>query len=228
MLERDYDQFDKYVTQLTQDVYAQPPDAGQQAMGENVINTYGRIPQGLKTVLDVGCGQGQFKEPLEALGLEWTGITLGEDYQVCKENGLNVHEVDMTFMPFEDNSFDMVFARHTLEHSPFPLITLMEFRRVCSGYLLMIVPATDMFEYRGANHYSVLPFDLWDWLLKRSGWYSIHDSEFHTHDPVFLQSFEPYQKALGGDGVPAEVLVDYPQVNFEYRFLCQQEKPRRE
>jgi SAM-dependent methyltransferase len=205
---RDYSRFDGYVNRLTQDVYAQPPDEGHLLWGLQAIHTLFSIPQRCKTVLDIGCGQGQFKGALEWMGLAWTGVNIGEDYAIAKAAGLNVEQADMTFLPFADASFDLVFARHVLEHSPFPVITLMEWRRVCSGWMALVLPAPAFWKVRGRNHYSVLPKENWLWLLERAGWHPLHEYTMTTDDEVFLRA---WQAAL-----PPE-----PGVDVEYRFLCE-------
>lgn len=202
---RAYTHFDRYLDRLTGDVYGQPPDEGHLAWGIHAIRTLGSIVQGCKNVLDVGCGQGQFALYLEALGMEWTGVTIGEDFHAALAKGLNVHQADMTFLPFEDESFDFLFVRHALEHSPCPVVTLMELRRVCRGWMLLILPTPEYWTVKGRNHYSVLPLENWHWLLARAGWEPIHEHIFTTDDPLFKAHESP----------PA------PGLAVEYRLLCQ-------
>lgn len=240
---RDYEQFDKYIARLSQDVYAQPPDPGHLAWASQSIATMCSIPQGISNVLDIGCGQGFARKQFEEkLGLEWTGITIGEDYMVCMEDGLNVLNRDMTFTGLDDNSFDLLFARHVLEHSPFPVVTLMEWRRLCRGWLCLVTPAPGYWGLRGRNHYSVLAKDHLKWLLKRAGWNVMHEFDFTTRDPLFLQHLLPYRRALakeegkvipeppdGSQGLPikplGEVLRDYPDQPVEFRMLCERIEP---
>jgi SAM-dependent methyltransferase len=202
---RDFARFDSYLNRLTQDVYAQPPDGGHLAWGQQAIQTLLSIPQNCHTVLDVGCGQGQFAPALEAMGLRWTGITIGEDYYEAKLKGLDVYAGDMSFLPFADGSFDLLFVRHALEHSPCPVVTLMELRRVCQGWMALILPAPEYWGVRGQNHYSVLPKENWLWLFARAGWRPLHEHIFTTDDELF----QAYQAA--------------PEVTkpVEYRFLLE-------
>lgn len=205
---RDFARFDAYLNRLTQDVYAQPPDGGHVAWGMQAIQTLFSIPQGCKNVLDIGCGQGQFAAAFEAAGLSWTGVTIGEDFHAAAAKGLNVRQADMTFLPFEDESFDLIFVRHALEHSPCPVVTLMEFRRVCRGWMGLILPAPEYWGVRGRNHYAVLPRDNWLWLLARAGWRPLHEHLFTTDDPLFRTYW-------ASELPPAE---NQP---VEYRFLCE-------
>jgi SAM-dependent methyltransferase len=212
---RDYRNFDLALNSLMGDLYAQPPDEGHTAWAIHALLTLGAVPQGVKNVLDVGCGQGFLKPYFEKIGgWNWTGVTIGEDFQACVDKGLTVHQADMTFLPFEDGSYDLIFARHVLEHSPHPVLTLMEWHRVSREFLLLITPAPAFWGVRGKNHYSVLEKAHLQWLLERAGWKTIHEWCLTTHDQVFLDHSET--------NPPAQ---DLPARDVEYRFLCQKGRP---
>lgn len=174
---QDYTHFDEHLKELNGDVYPQPPDPLQQEYGEEVINKW-LAPLSVRNVLDVGCGQGQFAEAFKTLGIEWHGVTLGTDYEICKSKGLEVYQEDFTFINWvQEDYYDLVFARHALEHSPFPLITLMEWNRVSNGYLCVILPnplgllgTSHVGAYKGRNHYSVMTKEHFAWLAERAGW----------------------------------------------------------
>ncbi len=227
---RNYERFDRYLDQLTDDVYAQPPDPAHTEWAKDVVRAYCSVAHGSKNVLDVGCGQGFLAEEFESMGLSWTGVTIGEDYRVCKKKKLNVKEADMSFLPFRDGEFDLVFARHVLEHSPFPIITLMEWRRVCNGWLVLVAPGPNYWGWGAKNHYSVMSSDQLGWLLKRAGWNAIHASKFTNRDPVFIKHWSVYQQAVfeGGDEGGRDVLNANPKVVVEYRMLLEKVEPQLE
>jgi len=237
-LVRDYSHFDQYVTRLSQDVYAQPPDAGHTAWGIDAVNTLCTIPRDIVNVLDVGCGQGFLAPAFENIGLVWTGVTIGEDFVACKAKGLSVYNEDMSFLPFEDSSYDLIFARHVLEHSPFPIITLMEWRRVCRGWLVLVAPGPVHWGWGGRNHYSVAAFPQLEWWLHRAGWNLIHNMEFTNRDPRYLEHWDAYQAIAKGDTgevarqhraagiVTTNDLVEQtPKATVEYRLLCEMAEP---
>lgn len=213
---RDYKEFDRHLNALSVDIYGQPPDEGHTSWSSDVIKKMASICSSCHTVLDVGCGRAIAKPIFEKIGYDWTGITLGEDFLACKDAGIeDVYRYDMTFLPFESGTFDLVYARHVLEHSPFPLITLMEWRRVAVSHLLLVAPAPHYWGFRGKNHYSVMEIKHLEWLLNRAGWDVIHSDRLTTHSKLFLASAEGNWKE------EAENPEENPPKDVEYQLLCQ-------
>ena len=166
---RDYRHLDGYLDQLSVDIYAQPPDKYHQELMWDVIQKWiGQLK--VRSVLDVGCGQGESLGMLAQYATDVRGVTLGTDYEVCKQKGLAVERADMSFLPYNPGEFDLIFARHALEHSPMPLLTLMEWRRVSKQWLILVVPSLSAFEWYGKNHYYVLLPQQWLGLIERAGW----------------------------------------------------------
>lgn len=173
-----YNHIERYLNELTGDIYDQPPDPGHQKALETIINKWLANLDGLKSILDVGCGQGQAIPILQKYAERVAGITLGQDAEICQEKGFEVEQADFSFLPFEDVEFDLIFARHSLEHSPMPLLSLMEWRRVARQWLLLVVPNLEFFGPSGLNHYYVLQPTQWVNLFNRAGWHPIwHDLE---------------------------------------------------
>jgi SAM-dependent methyltransferase len=74
---------------------------------------------------------------------------------------------------YDDESVDFIFLRHALEHSPYPIISLMEYNRVLKqgSKIYIEVPAPDCerkHEYN-LNHYSILGGAQLTALLDRTG-----------------------------------------------------------
>ena len=165
------DGFYKYYYELLGDVYPQPEDDGHTRMAGEVINKWVSILSPCKSVLDVGAGQGFCQPFFEQFGIHYTGIAMGKDVIEAKKLGRNVLQGDFHFLSHHaDASYDLIFSRHSLEHSPMPLIALMEWYRLASNWLCLILPNPIHYGWVGKNHYSVLHPDQAKFLMERAGW----------------------------------------------------------
>lgn len=167
---RDYSHIDRYLTQLIADIYPQPEDAGHTTLAQVVIDRWMSGLTDCDSVLDVGAGQGFCQEMFEKWGVRYEGIAIGEDVIKAKEAGKNVHKMDFNFLDYADNTFDLIFSRHSLEHSFSPLISMMEWHRVARNWLGLVVPAPEHYTHAGRNHYYVFNRPQIDNLLEQSGW----------------------------------------------------------
>lgn len=165
----------KFLDVLKADVYPEIPSEPHLSITRQMVErlmTKKGIVAG-QWVLDIGCGQGLAMRHFLAAGLTPIGIALGEDVLICLREGLDVRSMDQSFLEFDNDSFDVIWCRHALEHSIFPYFTLAEFRRVLKpgGYLYVEVPAPDTscHHEENPNHYSVLGKSLWRSLFLRAG-----------------------------------------------------------
>lgn len=168
---RDYKRIDGYLDKLAKHIYPQPEgDDEHGVLAKRVINYWMSMLPSCTSVLDVGCGEG-FCQPLfEYWNVAYEGVAMGQDVKNAVEKERNVKKMDFTFLDYPERAFDMVFSRHSLEHSPFPLLTLMEWERVAVGWLGVVLPAPEWYTYRGLNHYSVMNVEQAENLLDLSGW----------------------------------------------------------
>ncbi|MDB5441678.1 MAG: Methyltransferase type 11 [Phenylobacterium sp.] len=180
-----YQRLDAFLGKLHGDIYPETPTEGHSTITREMFS---RLQQQLPlppaaAVLDVGCGQGVGLELFKAAGLQPLGITLGPDVEACRAKGLDVVEMDLSFLDFEDGRFDMVWCRHALEHSVFPFFTLSEMHRVLKpgGVLYVEVPAPDTScrHQTNPNHYSVLGKSMWMELIRRTGFPEIIALDIH-------------------------------------------------
>jgi len=96
-----------------------------------------------KDLLDVGCSAGYVLEAGKRLGLTSSGMDVSSfAINLVMERGFTAKVGRLEDMPFEDMSFDIVTAKHTIEHAEEPLNALTECRRVLrpNGVLLIVVP----------------------------------------------------------------------------------------
>ena len=167
------------MTKCRQDIYDEPIGF-EDLIADGISSIKTKITSGCK-VLDVGCGNGKALEIFKKYGAEPTGITLNENE--IKGN-YDIRYMDMSFLEFEDDMFDIIWARHSLEHSIFPLVTLTEWNRVLkqNGILYLEVPApnTSARHEFNKNHYSVIGYKMCQALLEKANFRVIgmHNIEF--------------------------------------------------
>lgn len=130
-----------------------------------------------QAILDVGCGQGYGMLKFKEFGCtNIQGITLSsEDVKASQDRGFVCTQQDMSFTDFENESFDFLFVRHALEHSPYPLLTLKEFYRLMrvggGAYIEMPSPKCDRVLENYDNHYSIMGSRQWVPLMRRAGFH---------------------------------------------------------
>src|SRR5262245_55293200 len=102
----------------------------------------GMITDGVRTIMDVGCGNGANLDRLNA-GY-WT---VGADRSMAAIRHLKGRPVQLSadFLPFKDRSFEVVMSHQMLEHLPEDIFirAVQELARISSKYLLVSVPYRD-------------------------------------------------------------------------------------
>lgn len=196
---RDYRHVDRYLNELLADVYPQPPDdATMQLIGQLAKQWLPHL-KGLDGILDVGCAQGQAIPVLEQYCDRVVGVTLGTDAMTASHAGHFVYQGDMTFLPFGESEFKLLWCRHVLEHSPMPLVTLMEWHRVSGQWAIVVTPSVEKHDYGRASsqHYYVLHAGQWENLFHRAGWHVMwRDDAFDVEYRWLLE------KKTRGKGTP--------------------------
>lgn len=106
--------------------------------------TIDMIPAGVKTLLDVGCGNGAFMYfieqrglPISMVGLERSTTAMGAALCVSEIRSGSADQ-----LPFGERSVDLVSALEVIEHLPYGIYetALREMERVASKYILISVP----------------------------------------------------------------------------------------
>ncbi len=84
----------------------------------NIEHLVAGLRPSIETVLDVGCGTGVVLEQLavKKIGTCFDGIEVGTEYSQHAREDLHIHCYDGKTIPFEDKTFDLVYASHVLEH----------------------------------------------------------------------------------------------------------------
>lgn len=166
---RNWKYIDGYLTELYGDIYDQPEDSGHTQLAKKVIDKWMSLMSTCNSVLDVGCGTGFCQPMFEAWKVKYEGVCLGEDYIDAQAHGRNVKRMDFSFLEYPDDYVDLIFARHSLEHSPMPALTLMEWKRVAKSWVGIVLPHPDWYTYTGRNHYSVMSLEQAENILDAAG-----------------------------------------------------------
>jgi SAM-dependent methyltransferase len=190
---RDYLFIDCYLDKLSKDIYDQPEDKGHTKMAKGAIEWLFSHDIEINNVLDVGCGVGFCSDMFTENRVAWTGITMSEnDCDTGLSKDYDIHQMDISFLnEYGDNSFDLIFARHILEHSPMPLLTLMEWHRVSSRYLFIVLPTPEYWQRNGRNHYYVLEKLDWKALFGFSNWRLLDEFDMKMSNPLFFGEWLP-------------------------------------
>ena len=130
-------------------------------------------------ILDLGSGPGYFLDEMK--DREYTnthGVTLSPgDIAICEGKGHAIKKYDLSFLPqkdgYYDESVDFIFLRHALEHSPYPIFSLMEYNRILKQfgkiYIEVPQPDCDRKHEENLNHYSILGQNQLAALIVRTG-----------------------------------------------------------
>lgn len=188
----------------TAHIYDEGPSEFHKQLTSEVVKKYIdplNLPKNSK-ILDLGCGPGYFLDEMKQRGYtDLVGVTLSPgDIKICEDNGHIIKKYDLSFLPqsegYHDESVDFIFLRHALEHSPYPIFSLMEYNRVLKqeSKLYIEVPAPDCERKHewNLNHYSIFGHNQLAALLLRCGFEidSFNNIEFDLKMPDGQDSFK--------------------------------------
>ncbi len=95
------------------------------------------------SILDVGCGYGDFLRVAEMKGKTVIGVDINlQALLLLRRIGLDVVLCDVSHLPFRDRSIDGVFFSHVIEHIPQSDIgcVLKEIERIVKYNLVVVTP----------------------------------------------------------------------------------------
>ncbi|MGB9885735.1 MAG: class I SAM-dependent methyltransferase [Moorellales bacterium] len=113
---------------------------------ERISATIALIPPDVKTILDVGCGNGAF---LHALPPTYEAIGVDSSREALKHVKAKAIHGDAAALPFPAGSFDLVTCLEVLEHLPVRAFerALRELQRVSRKYIIISVPNTENLDH---------------------------------------------------------------------------------
>lgn len=155
----------------------------------DVLEFYVPLLADCQTVLDVGCGEGQLLELLQAAGVNAVGIDLDDRMvEVCQERGLNVERADLfDYLPRHEGQFDGIFCSNLIEHLPArDAVQFLQaaFGALSSGGLLLVTTPNPeslivhLYEFwRDATHVRLYSPSLLEFLFDWAGFAEIESGE---------------------------------------------------
>ena len=112
------------------------------------------------TCLDHCCGETPIKKAVEFLGYEWVGFDHAGEIATVKGDA---HD-----LPFDENTFDVVYSEQALEHLFNPLKAIEEINRVLKAGGFFVGSLAFLEPYRGHSYFHVTHRGL-KFMLQKSG-----------------------------------------------------------
>lgn len=166
----DWQEMDAIYRSLVGSVYPQPQDEGTIFLRRQAIAWfYSHKELDVRTVIDFGAGDGFCQKFFEERGTTYNGVAWGKDVEVAQNNGRNVIQADFNFLKLDGLIFDAGASFHSLEHSPFPIMTLIHWKRYIRKWLMVVLPHPDWYMAEGQA----------DNVFEQSGW-NVFDKRIET------------------------------------------------
>lgn len=162
--------------------------------GEYLFDRFG-FEKGQK-FLEIGCGNGDFLRVFKEIGLDCKGVDISE-YSVNTLKELDVKKCDISKdkLPYDDETFDIVYHKSLIEHLVDPLNLMSESIRVLKsgGKIVILTP---------------------DWKSQMSTFYD----DFTHVKPYTKFSVERLLDLYGFENIMTEKFYQLP-VLWKYKFL---------
>lgn len=106
-------------------------------------------------ILEIGCGNGRnlrcIENEYKCYGIEITDYGYKKAVENCKHS--KIQQASAEYLPFEDNSMDLIFTVHALEQMPLILDNVIkEMHRVCKIGVLLFEPIYEKQGFWGKLH----------------------------------------------------------------------------
>lgn len=134
---------------------------------ETLVNMYKSKVEN-KDLLEIGSGTGDKLKAFASIAKSIKGVDV--EHGSCSKDMLeNITYYDGHTLPFEDNSFDVIFSSNVLEHIPHINDMEKEFQRVLrkDGVAIHIMPNSIWRFYTMTVHYLTLPYQVAIFIMRR-------------------------------------------------------------
>jgi len=123
---------------------------------EKYILSYFKDKKSKISILDIGCGNGDFLAGLDANKFEKNGVEINpQGIGLCREKNINVYEKDVRLIDFEGKKFDVITLWHVLEHLEKPLEVFAKAKEILTdqGILVFQVPNNKSIGFKFGREY---------------------------------------------------------------------------
>lgn len=121
-------------------------------------------------ILDLGCANSKLFGKERFLDYDFNGEVIGLDYTKTEQTDV-ICDLNKEKLPFEDETFDIVYARHCLEHIENIFNVISEVHRVLKkgGFFLIAVPhVSSSSAMTNINHVRVFGYNTMDCFISKS------------------------------------------------------------
>jgi SAM-dependent methyltransferase len=179
-------------------------------------------------VLEVGCAAGPIVKHLSDLGIDAHGIDVSE-WAVTNRFHSNVIQASADDLPYPDQSFDLVFSCHALEHLPDAIVdgAFAEMSRVAGKHQFHMMPIIGIPPYDGPvesalaalrsdpTHNLLHNREWWLERWSRLGWHHMPANILMESDNSFFE-FSTCQVLLSRNRCDAELLKCVQDFNLSF------------
>lgn len=175
-----YDTVDAYVTKFSREILTQGKENHEGWACQQVYDEF-LAELDVYSVLELGAGSGTLLDMFPT-HIQRDGLSMGKERETYIEG-------DMNTPPIGDKMYDLVMARHCVEHSLMPLIMLCEMARITKKYALVVVPVCSQDIAEMINHYAVFTPTSWRALFKKAGFKIVKEK---LDNPIYEENENNY------------------------------------
>ncbi|MGH9517611.1 MAG: class I SAM-dependent methyltransferase [Terriglobales bacterium] len=149
-----------------------PMDHSRQVTAEHCLRQLFATHKDLRRVMDLGCGSGDsvdlFREKIEEV--KWVGLDIESSPEVMRRTRADAEfrTFDGVQIPYETDSFDLVYSRQVFEHVRRPAELLKEVHRVLRPTGLFVGSTSHLEPYHSYSFWNYTPLGFSE-LLQEAG-----------------------------------------------------------
>jgi hypothetical protein len=178
--EMNYDTVDAYVQKFSREIMTQPAGNLEGWACQQVYNEF-LSDLNVESVIELGAGAGTLLYMFPD-NIQRDGLSMGKERPEYIEG-------DMNTPPIGDKEYELVLARHCVEHSLVPMVMLCEMARITKRYALVVVPVCSDDIAEMINHYAVFTPTSWRAMFKKAGFKILREK---LNNPIYEDNVSNY------------------------------------